>query len=474
MCSSVPGSLLPLVVERRTPLFGWAVAAVVVAFLWGSQATGLVSSNDGSHLALARALVLRGETRIDAEVALTLSVDVAGRGGHAYSDRPPGAAFLALPAVWLGAQLDAPLLALSRRLGRLVVPPACGAYARTYVARADDPLPLRELMGTAWAVTLHSVLVGLSGLVVLGMLLTRLGITARSLTISLAVAAAATLWGPYATTLFSHATAALFVSIVLWGCHALGQRPVQRRVAVLTGAAAAWAVATDYLLVVPMVGVVAWTVPTRYWALLIAGGLPIVVATLAYHSVAFGSPWALGYHFQQRFAFARGVGSTFSGNPLAGLATLLGPIRGAGLWWQAPVLLVAWVGCSRAPSCVRRWCLAFLPWLLLLAWHRTPWGGAGSDHRYLVPSLPLWIILFGLGIQRIRGTKREGIWMLGVAGLGLWSAWRVWAHFLDWHATTAFGAPMQGLTLALAVAMLATGLALLASRHPHADEKETT
>ena len=65
----------------------------VLAALWISLASGLVSSNDGSHVALARALALRGETTIDPEVGLTLWVDRARRDGHDYSDRPPGTAF---------------------------------------------------------------------------------------------------------------------------------------------------------------------------------------------------------------------------------------------------------------------------------------------------------------------------------------------------------------------------------------------
>src|SRR5688500_9965955 len=74
--------------------------------MWMSLASGLVSSNDGSHVALARALVLRGETTIDPDVGLTLWVDRAHREGHDYSDRPPGTAFAALPAARVGAWID--------------------------------------------------------------------------------------------------------------------------------------------------------------------------------------------------------------------------------------------------------------------------------------------------------------------------------------------------------------------------------
>ena len=61
--------------------------------MWLANSGGLLSSNDGSHLALARALVLHHRVDIDGERALTLEVDLATREGHAYSDRPPGTAF---------------------------------------------------------------------------------------------------------------------------------------------------------------------------------------------------------------------------------------------------------------------------------------------------------------------------------------------------------------------------------------------
>src|SRR5690554_5819917 len=61
-------------------LRGSSVAAALLlgllAFVWTANSSGLISSNDGSHLALARALGLRGEASIDPDRALTLEVDL--------------------------------------------------------------------------------------------------------------------------------------------------------------------------------------------------------------------------------------------------------------------------------------------------------------------------------------------------------------------------------------------------------------
>src|SRR5437868_6580099 len=75
---------------------------------------GMVSTNDGSHYALTRALAADGTIRIDPYVNYTAIQpargtptpddyrDVSLYGGHFYSDRPPGTAFLALPFYWAG------------------------------------------------------------------------------------------------------------------------------------------------------------------------------------------------------------------------------------------------------------------------------------------------------------------------------------------------------------------------------------
>jgi hypothetical protein len=449
---------------------GRSLLLVAVVFVWLANSSGLTSSNDGSHLALARALALRGETTIDPDRALTLEVDLAEHDGHAYSDRPPGTAFAAIAAVWMGDRLDAPLLerAISQaKAGREVKPlPGAKPYLETYSKRARPDSPrLAALIGSTIAIACHAALVGLLGLLLIDALLRRLGHDAPSRSFALACLALATAWGPYATVLFSHGSAATAVAGFLLGVVVLAREDASRWwVAASTGLAGAWAISCDYLLVLAIVPAAALAIaPRRYLAVLL-GTAPIVLATLAYHHAAFGSLLAVGYDHQRNFGFARARDSTFSGNIFDGLWTLWGLGRGAGLLAQAPIALVGLVaavfGERDGPRLtpLRRALLGFLPWALVLALHRTPWGGGTQDHRYLIPLLPFAAI--GLAYAWARASTRVRA-LLGM--LALASSLLVWQHFLAWHETQAFERVGLGAGAAGVVAIVAV-LGLLVRR----------
>jgi hypothetical protein len=438
---------------------------VVVAFVWLANGSGLTSSNDGSHLALARALALRGETSIDPDRSLTLEVDLAEHGGHTYSDRPPGTAFAAIAAVWIGDRLDGPLLerAIAQAGAGHEVKPLPGArpYLATYAKRAGPDSPrLAALIGSALAIACHAALVGLLGLLLIDALLRKLGHDPRTRLFALACLALATAWGPYATVLFSHGSAATAVAGFLLGIAVLAREGETRRwVAAVTGLAGAWAIACDYLLVLAIVPAAALAIaPRRYLAVLL-GTTPIVLATLAYHHAAFGGVLAVGYDHQRNFGFARARESTFSGNLFEGLWTLWGLGHGAGLLARAPIALVgfgaaAWGGPKRAsasPSAraLRRALLGFVPWILVLALHRTPWGGGTQDHRYLIPLLPFAAIGLALVWNLVDDRVRA---LLVVLALG--SAMLVWPQFLAWHEAPAFARMGLGAGAAAVVALV--------------------
>lgn len=445
----------------------------LLAFVWTANSSGLISSNDGSHFALARALVLRGETSIDPDRALTLEVDLAEREGHAYSDRPPGTAFAALPATWIGDRLDPWMFerALEQaRSGREVDPlPGARPYIATYAARtaAGSTGPhLVKLIGSSIAISIHAVLVALLGLVLLDRLLRRIPeLHAGARLFALTSLALASAWGPYATTLFSHVSAATAIAGFLLGVVELRESSHASRVAMLTGLAGAWAIACDYLLVLAVVPIVLAMIPWRRWGAVALGAAPIVLATLAYHTAAFGGPFALGYDHQRNFAFARERGSTFSGNLLDGLWTLWGLGRDAGLLAQAPIVLIGIAallglglrrnssnGGDGAIARLARMLLSFVPWSLVLALHRTPWGGGTQDHRYLIPILPFAAI--GLALVWARGNLAV---RAAAITLALASAVLVWRHFLAWHEAAAFA--RLGLAALVAVVIFIVGLA---------------
>ncbi len=387
---------------------------------------GFVSSNDGSHVALARALGVRGEANIDPDVGLTLGVDRARREGHHYSDRPPGTAFLAMPAVWIGHQLDPRLARRSQATGELVVQPGSWPYLQTYAARSPTGPPLYTLQATAVAARVQAGLLGAVGVWLAFALGATWKLGARACWVSAGCLVGATLWGPYATALFSHVTAGVLLAAQIL-CLRRDRPAGSPWLASLGGLCGGWAVATGYALVFAVVPIALVMAPRGRWAWIAAGAIPIVGATAAYHTAAFGSPLAIGYDHHANFEFARGRLSTFDGNPLRGAWTLWGLGRGAGVLALSPIVLPGLVGVWRLD---RRLLLAMSPWLGLLCFHHTPWGGAGMDHRYLIPALP--ILMLGVGHLWERSSGRVAVrW--GLAALAVGSAALTWTHFFSFH-----------------------------------------
>ncbi len=457
----------------------------LIGALWVAQIRGSLSSNDGSHLALARALALEQRAELGPEAWRTLRVDLAVRDGRFYSDRPPGTAFAALPAAWLGAQLD-PALTPTDPSTPTLVPAASELYASTARSRAAWAPPAELFVGTALAIGLHGVLMGLLGLGALAWILAHFATQLRAKVAGLVILAAGTAYGAYAPLLFSHVSAAAFAWLALAASLAAAQERARAKpLAALAGLCGAWAIACDYSLVLAIVPALALALPPRRWPWALAGALPMAAAVAAYHQAAFGSPFAIGYDFSTNFAFARSRASTFSGDPLAGAWTLLGAGHDAGLLVRAPVVLAGWIALALPPPANadadtrarlrwgRRSFLAFVPWLILLCFHRTPWGGAGADHRYLIVALP-FALLGALGHAHTRA--RQFAWL----ALGLVSALCFWLPYLHNYELPYLARPGLGAGLAL---LWALGLALLSAaehrraRRSHgaaADEKPST
>ncbi len=426
-----------------------AALVVLLGLFYTAQSAGLVSSNDGSHVALGRALVLRGETSIDPEVGLTLWVDRAERAGRDYSDRPPGTAFAALPALWLGSRFDdgwrdASLARLRagadpKQLHEVVtVRPATDRYIATYGKRrleTGDPSPnLIALQGTALFVGLHAGLMGALGLAFMLALLRRRGVDAAGQCVVLVAIGVGTLWGPYSTMLFSHVTAGTMLVGCLWGLESMRDAQSQRGrwvAGAFAGLAGAWAISTDYALVVAVVPLVLLVGGWRDLHRVVLGAVPLVLATAAYHDAAFGSPLSIGYDHHATFAFATTRAATFSGNPITGLWALWGAGEGAGALAMAPVMLVAALGLGRE----RRLALALVPWAVLLCFHRTPTAGAGTDHRYLVPAIG--VLGVGLGAAWTWAATRPAPQCRALRAilvlLAAVSATLVWSHFFAWR-----------------------------------------
>jgi len=374
----------------------------VAAFsLYLLSSKGVVCSNDGSHFALIRAMA-RGTFRIDPDVELTEYRDLAQYKGHYYSDRPPGAAALALPL---------------HLLVKALAPPALEEQA----TRAAVPL-LPALAGSL-SVALLFVLARVLG-----------GGRAAALMPAVGLGTGTFQW-MYSTTLFSHvvAGAAVLSAVTLMLSRARSHRlPFGSAVAI--GGLLASAPVFDY----PTLGLS--LVSATYFLLLrleppfpgrkrvaamaLGAALPLGYFAV-YNTICFGAPWSysLAHHY---VPWSRHLGETFF-SPLRGMTNFL--LTGPGnvnLFRAAPLFLLAVAGFVplwRRDRGVALLTLGlFSAQLLLVSGHRYFFGHGRADTRYLVAAKPfLMLPLFALieAVYRRESLKplRPLLW---AALLGLW------------------------------------------------------
>jgi hypothetical protein len=351
--------------ERMSDLV--VIAAVTLASAVLIDA-GVVSSNDGSHYALVRAIGDHGSFVIDPYVAYTRDVDISEYDGHFFTDRPPGTAMLAVP-FYLAAR-----------------------------AISSDPL--------AWefgAALLSAVMAALAcgGAYWLARMLGASRSGARVLGITLAIA---TPLRSYASTLFHHATAAGLVTLcaVLALHHA---RAPSRKTRVIAALLAGYACSVDYtsclatgVLLVGALFPLRATPRALGIAVLevVAAGVLGLVPLLAYDHACFGSALSLGYDHQVHFGMMHSMSGIYGGSMPDGLFGLFFHPR-AGLLFWSPVLVLAPIygprvarGEHRAAVIVLA--LAITPFVLLMSRYYEVGAGASRDARYITPIVPMFAI----------------------------------------------------------------------------------
>ena len=406
------------------------------------MSVGLTSSNDGSTLALARAIGLHGQTSIDKDVGLTLGVDRAFYNGHHYSDRPPGTAFLAIPAVIVGDRWDPILLEFSRRREAVLFSSAGSNYSATYVSRFSTARPLWTFQGTSVAIRIHSIVLSLIGLFFLGRACRTLQLSEAAVLFSISVLGGATLWGVYSGMLFGHITVAAAISVMLWGLSKARSGMMTTTINLVLGMAAGWAMISDFLTVLAVVPLVLLLLSRKFWPLSIVGASMVILPSMLYHYQAFGSPLSIGYDHHANFDFARGRSTNFGGSFVQGLWCLIGWGKDAGVLAQSPILVLGVVGAITATKkffqptrkMVSLALLSFVCWFALLCMHQTPYGGGTSDHRYLIPIFP--VLGMGLALfweQWLSSPKHPKALYGGVGILYGLSAYWTWSHFLLWR-----------------------------------------
>jgi hypothetical protein len=385
---------------------------------------GIISTNDGSHYALTKALATSGTARIDPYIELAAIQppdgpvtdrlrDASQYRGHFYSDRPPGTAFLAVPFYWLGA-------AVSHISGRGDLD-----FPQLYVTM------LPPLLGAAVAAALYALARGL-------------GAGPIAAVVTAASGALTTLVLKYATLLYSHIGGAACVTGALAAVLAAERFPARARwLLALGGALLGYSAVVEYpnlLLIAPLGLYVLWRARGRGragWrdvaAFAVAWGVAVLPVVL-YNWLCFGRPWRTSYTYQFYFTWTHSLRTTYVTPLWTGLRWLLvGP---AGLLTVTPALVLALWGLAllarRQPARALLLAGVVLTVLLPTALHRTYYGGGSQDTRYLlaiIPTLYAPLAAWLSATARWRPALRWPLW-LAFAALGIWGALRAYLSLL--------------------------------------------
>jgi hypothetical protein len=377
----------------------WLVCLLLFAglsSLYFATTSGITSSNDGSHYALARSLVENGTFALKQYDDYAEGNDIAIHDDVLYSDRPPGTGLLATLFYRLGDLLPSPLAPLPSRHD------------------PDNPHLLYVMLlpvgaGTGTAVLLY-------------LLLRQLGIELAAALTAVVMFALGTAHWKYSTVLFSHALSSFLVALSLFIAHRL-HPPGASEPAKLTkwhtyfflGVVSGYAVLVEYsngLLVILIALYLLWRIwpftsqhLSRAFIPFVAGGLIPALFLAYYNSVNFGSPFTLSYTYAINYPWAGDFRTTFNYPLLAGLRSLL--IFGTGdgqcdpVCYNQGLLLLSPVFWLALPGFILYWrqsrpaflltTAVFLSYLLLFAAHRTSHGFT-ADGRYLVPYISLLAI----------------------------------------------------------------------------------
>lgn len=377
-----------------------ALVAVAILVIAGPIAQ-VYNAQVASRYALTVAAVDDRTLQIDPYVDV-LGVDRAEYEGHTYSDKAPYQPLLAA----------APYAAF-RAVGGEAFPVVDG---RQMVNRSTH---WGLWWVTLWSATLPAMVLG----VALRRLLVRHG-SAHATEVALALVLGTTIL-PFASWLFGHVAAAMWVGLAWFALH---PRNPSNRACALAGLCLGAGIGTEYTVsVIALLLLVDLAMRRRLAASLwlSAGTVVATVPLLIYNWVVFDNPFEVSYqghlpNFQGSGAF--GVFNLTAPEPGEVWRALLG---GRGLFVLTPIAVFAAVGCVRALRAggeLRRdgWlaATAFAGFILI----STGIDGLGGDSpgpRYLIPIFPLLAVPLAEAWRRF--PLPCGV-AAGIGGLTMWAA----------------------------------------------------
>jgi hypothetical protein len=248
-------------------------------------------------------------------------------------------------------------------------------------------------------------------------------------------------WG-WSTTLFGHAPVGALLLIATWAIWrgTSGEREVGRlRYPIMAGLALGWALVVEFPAVIPAtpIGIwvlwrtrdIAWPARARLFGIAVLAGVVALLPLLAYNSIAFGTPFKVGYQGVVGF---NGMQQGFFGLTYPKFEVLCQILFGTerGLIWVAPVLLLAPFGLVRLIRAPQTrdlgWlCVTITVAMLLYNAAYVYWdGGHSTGPRHSVPLIgflclglaPLWQAWSATGRGWLAGLIASGLFInFGVA-----------------------------------------------------------
>jgi hypothetical protein len=428
-----------------------AALFAILTFIYFASHRELVSCNDGSQFALARAMGEEFRFSINSFMQYTQRVDFSFFNGNFLSDRPPGTSLLVAPLIAICTQLS-------------------------ILAGRFDPISL-ELVAVYCCYLTLALSAALASVTFLNVLFA-LGISRRAAWVTTIIFSLASLHWKYATIFMSHGPAETVVLLICWYClntfskepnhtsskrnasaytlcFLLGLLPVMRLEGVIFSALFGAVILAG--LVIKKISSPLVTKKQIALALLLAA-TPLLFLSW-YHTVCFGAPWhtfASYYHPDRNFwgelssftAIGGQFGtSEFMGHPiLSGIVKVLfqfpghpellipAKIGGLGAWGIVilqPILLLAPFGLitlfksNKLLSTASL--LGVLGMLLFCAASKALDGGAMRDPRYIQPILPICFMLIAPVIDWWQRPSQPewlttGCWILcsALAYAGFW------------------------------------------------------
>ncbi len=361
----------------------WILAAILA--LAGIYFYQDPSWNGNSRLDAVRAIVEQGKYTIDAYQALPgwETGDKISFNGHYYSDKAAGSSVLAIPPYFL-------MYWLANLLGMT--------------------------LKSSLVKHILTILIIVSSFLINGMVMYQIALlisrnSRKSFFLALTVSLGTMLW-PYSVVYYGHVPAAMFACLAFYWLFSMRNSPEKISWVrfVWAGISLGFAFVTDYttagiiagLLVYALIRLLSQKFPAliKHAVELALGTLPPLSLLFIWDYLSFGNPFTLSYSIYSPGASQelRGIYYFFFRSPSLGILYHLTFDPQFGLFWQSPILLLAFVGYFKAfRTRVYRIEMLFsvyaiLSILFLTVANRWWWSGHAFGSRYLIVALPLFII----------------------------------------------------------------------------------